>query len=337
MKRLFWSILGFFGLAVSLTAQRLDLSWPTPNPAFEQGKSGAVIFQDTGTGDPSSGGFGGVRSSGRQFHEGIDIKAMARDRRGESTDLVFAAIDGVVAYVNPKVGDSNYGRYVVLEHPAQSPAIYTLYAHLASVAPGIRTGAVVQHGQTLGVMGRSSSGRPIPRERAHLHFEMGLWVTRDFQSWYNWKKFGSPNEHGVYNGMNLMGFDPMDFFQARRTGRINTMQDYFTQMRPVVRLRIATSKMPDFVQRYPVLVTRSLPMLVAGWEIECNWTGLPFRWTPLGAKDVAGMRHNEVRILYVDEGVERREKSKNLVASRHGNWVPGNDLTTVLQLLFGLR
>ena len=84
MKRLFWSILGILGLAVSVAAQRLDLSWPTPDPAFEQGKSGAAIYQDTGTGDPSSGGFGGVRSSGRQFHEGIDIKAMARDRRGKA-------------------------------------------------------------------------------------------------------------------------------------------------------------------------------------------------------------------------------------------------------------
>lgn len=324
-------------LASAAQAQRLELTWPTPNPAWSQGRSSDVFLQEAGSGDPASGGFGGVRTNGRQFHEGMDIKALGHDRRGESTDAVFAAMDGVVRHVSTTPGNSSYGRYIVLEHPDQKPAVYTLYAHLASVSNGIRPGVTVRRGQTLGVMGRSASGYAIPKARAHLHFEIGLRLTDNFQTWYDWKKFGSRNQHGAYNGMNLMGTDPVEFFDAWRAGKITTMRDWFAQMQPAVTFRIATHQRPDFVDRYPVLVTKHLPMLVAGWEVQCDWTGLPFRWTPLDSSEVAGMRRNEVRILEVNEALNRREKSKQLVIKRGGNWVPVDDLQTMLQLVFGLR
>ena len=119
-------------------------------------------------------------------------------------------------------------------------------------------------------------------------------VTRDFQSWYDWKKFRSPNEHGIWNGMNLMGFDPLDFLDKLRARRVNDFQDYFAQMQPAVRVRIAIGMVPDFVARYPSLLTKPLPPtgLVAGWEITCNWTGLPFAWTPLTPAEVTGLAPN---------------------------------------------
>ncbi len=337
MKRLLLLVLGACVIAPPTLAQGIEVTWPTPNPAWSEGKPISAFLQDAGTHDSASGGFGGVRSNGRQFHEGLDIKALERDKRGEATDAVFAAMDGVVRYVNTIVRNSDYGRYIVLEHPEHKPAIYTFYAHLASVGSGIRSGTTVRRGQTLGVMGRSAGSYTIPRRRAHLHFEMGLWLTRDFQSWYDWKNFPGRNDHGYFNGMNLMGFDPLDFLNQCRAGRINTLQDYFDHMRPAVKVRIATSQTPDFVQRYPTLVARHLPMLIAGWEIEMNWTGLPFRWTPLDVNGVKGMRPGEVKITYVDAIAGGRDQSKNLVVSRGSKWVPDNDLTTVLQLLFGLR
>ena len=203
--------------------------------------------------------------------------------------------------------------------------------------PGIRPDVVVRQGQTIALMGRSASGYAIPKQRAHVHFEIGLYLSRNFQSWYNWKKFGSRNEHGVYNGMNLMGIDPLDFFNAHRARRINNVRDYFNQLSPVVKLRIATRQRPDFVDRYPGLVTKHPPMLIAGWEIEFSWTGLPYRWTPLDSTDVKGMRTNEVKILSVDEKADARDKSKRLAISRRGQWVMTDDLQTVMQLLFGLR
>lgn len=327
-------------VAVSLVvrgADRIEISWPTPNPAWADGRPDVDLLQHAGSGDPESGGFGGVRSGGTQFHEGIDIRAMARDRRGEPKDDVFAAMAGVVRHVSTSAGDSSYGRYIVIEHPDLAPPVYTLYAHLARVAPGIRAGVTVQRGQTIGTMGHSAGGYTIPRDRAHLHFEIGVMVTRNFQAWYDGRKFGSRNDHGLWNGMNLMGIDPLDFMDQWRAGRVNTFQEYFERMPVAVRLRIPTSQVPDFVQRYPTLVTKPLPTQIGGWEIACNWTGLPFRWTPLTPMEALGLAPNRATILEVDTALERKERSKSLAVMRRGAWTPGRDLEMVLQQLFRLR
>src|SRR5687767_3478066 len=160
----------------------LKLVWPTPSKAWTDGAPPAQWLQHAGSGDPDSGSFGGVRSAGTQFHEGIDIKPVARDGRGEPLDSVFAAMDGVVRYVNATAGDSSYGRYVVLEHPGMTPAIYTLYAHFARIAPNVRAGFEVNAGDVLGTMGHSAGGYMIPTDRSHLHFEIGVVMTRNFQA-----------------------------------------------------------------------------------------------------------------------------------------------------------
>lgn len=335
-----WLGLGAAWLAAgpAPAADRFELVWPTPNKAWAEGRPAAQWLQHAGSGDPESGGFGGVRSGGTQFHEGIDLKPVGRDRRGEPTDRVFAVMPGVVRYVCARAGESSYGRYIVLEHPAMSPAVYTLYAHLARVAPGLRAGQGVPAGFELGVMGHSSGGYMIPVERSHLHFEIGVMVSESFQSWYDRRRFGSRNEHGVWNGMNLMGVDPVGFFEEWRAGRLARVQDYFARMETAVRVRIATYRTPDFVTRYPALLTRPLPFgLVAGWEIRFNWTGVPFAWTPLSGSEVAGLPAGQPQLVEVNSPLERRERSKSLAVGRGGAWTPGKDLEIVLQLLFGLR
>ncbi len=330
----FWFLL----LTVSAAAQRIEFVWPTPNPAWRQGRGIESYVQATVSGDPESGLFGCVRSGGSQFHEGVDLKALGRDRRGEPTDQIFAALDGVVRYINARAVESNYGRYIVLEHPDSKPAVYSLYAHLSRIEAGLRVGTPVKRGAVIGTMGHSAGGTPIPRERAHLHFEIGLMVTKNFQAWYSARRFGNVNNHGLWNGMNLMGVDPLDFLREWRRGRVDNFQQYFDRMKTVVRVRLATNQVPDFIRRYPVLLRRPLPAgFVGGWEIECNATGLPFAWTPLTPAQVAGLRLNTPQIVSVDAAVVRAYRCKSLVRARAGGYIPGSDLTEMLQLIFGVR
>lgn len=321
-------------------AQRIEFSWPTPNRAWEQGRDYQAWVQPTVSGDPESGLFGCVRSHGAQFHEGLDIRAVSRDARGEPADAVFAAMDGVVRHVNAAPGNSNYGRYLVLEHPGAAPAVYTLYAHLAKIAPGIAPGATVTRGQTIATMGRSEGSAAIPKDRAHLHFEIGLMVTTNFAAWYAGNKsLGSPNEQGLWNGMNLMGIDPNDFLREWRLRRVDNFQQYLDRMRAVVKVRVATSRTPDFITRYPALLRKPLPAgPVAGWEIECNGTGLPFAWTPLGPLEVMGLRPNSPQVVAADPALLRAWRCKSLARPlRGGGYAPGTDLSTMLQQVFGLR
>jgi murein DD-endopeptidase MepM/ murein hydrolase activator NlpD len=322
-----------------LGAQRLEIAWPTPNPAYFEGKPITEFIQPTASGEIESGLFGCRRSGGAQFHEGLDLKPLKRDRRGEPVDPIFAAMAGVVRHINRNPGDSNYGRYIVIEHPDVTPSIYTLYAHLSATEPGLKVGDHVERGQTIATMGRSSNGQAIPRDRAHMHFEMGVWLTRDFQSWYNFRKFGSRNDNGIWNGMNLMGFDPLDFFDQFRAHRVDTFQDYFSHLQAAVRLRVTTRKIPDFVQRYPSLLTKPSPAdgAVGGWDVAFNDMGLPFAWTPLSPMEMMGSNANDVKVTDANETVLRQHRCKSLVIMKRGKYVIGRDLEAVLQLVFGFR
>ena len=322
-----------------LAARRLELVWPTPNRAFLEGKPIEAFVQPTASGEVTSGLFGCVRSGGRQFHEGLDLFPIARDARGEATDPIFAAMAGVVRHVNRRAGDSSYGRYIVLEHPEARPAVYTLYAHLSAIEPGIAPGELVGLGQVIATMGRSAGGYNIPKDRAHLHFEIGLRLTDRFESWYRWKKFGNPNEHDVWNGMNLTGLDPLDFYTRFRAKSVDGIGDYLAARTPAVVLRVARPGIPDFVRRYPELQVKTDAMLVvaAGWEVAVDCAGLPFRWRPLEAAELADYRRDEVRIVAVDEEARAECRCKHLVVKKGDAYSAGRDLMTLTQLLFGLR
>jgi hypothetical protein len=64
---------------------------------------------------------------------------------------------------------------------------------------------------------------------------------------------------------------------------------------------------------------------------------LPFAWTPLSAAEVAGLPPEQPRFVEVNAELEKRQRSRTLALARRGAWVPGKDLDSVLQQLFGIR
>ena len=258
-----------------------EFAWPTSMPA-ELTRDPADYLQPTVSGRSESATFGMVREEGKRFHEGVDIRPHGRDAAGEPTDRVLAAMEGLVAYVNPKV-NGPYGRYVVLHHPGAEASGYTLYAHLASILPELRPGQKVARGQILGVMGRSSAGAdPITPDRAHLHFEVGVMLSNAFNRWYDSQpeNKGDPNPHGIWNGHNLMGMDPTPFLARRQADLPAAIRAQPAALAVVMR----TARIPDFVKRHPGLVN-GRNAVAAGWRVEFTWQGMPKAWTPLADDD----------------------------------------------------
>ncbi len=244
--RLALLILGLASLPLSAT----EVVWPT---TLDLGavRSAQDYLQPTVSGRLESATFGMVREEGQRFHEGVDIRPGRRDAAGEPLDLVRAAMDGQVAYVNPHV-NGPYGRYVVLTHPGAELPVYSLYAHLASIDPAMKLGAFVRRGLTLGRMGRSSAGvTPITPDRAHLHFEVGLLLSTGFNAWYAAQPDNrkSPNQHGLFNGQNLIGMDPLPLLSQRSVDVLALLRRQPTALTVVLR----AAKTPDFVARYPAL------------------------------------------------------------------------------------
>lgn len=274
-SRLALLILGLASVPLLAT----EVVWPT---TLDLGavRSAQDYLQPTVSGRLESATFGMVREEGRRFHEGVDIRPGQRDAAGEPLDLVRAAMDGQVNYVNPHV-NGPYGRYVVLVHQGAELPVYSLYAHLASVDPAIRLGAFVRRGLTLGRMGRTSAGAtPITPDRAHLHFEVGLILSNGFNGWYAAQPDNrkSPNHHGLFNGQNLIGMDPLPLLGQRSVDVLALLRRQPTALTVVMR----ANKTPDFVTRYPVLA-RGERAKAGGWYVEFSWQGMPLRWTALEA------------------------------------------------------
>lgn len=308
----------------------LPLHWPTGNPAWARGESPENFLQPTRTGELTSALFGCVRNNGNRFHEGIDLKATRWDARGEALDSVFAVLPGVVVHVNAEARHSSFGKYLVIEHPEVQPAIYTLYGHLRSIEDGIRPGVTVQAGQTIGVLGRSAGGYTIPRERAHLHFEMGLRLSDNFQWWFDAREFTVPNRHGRFNGMNLVGFDPLAFYEAFRAGKVRSVDEFLEQKTAAFTVQVAHAGVPNFLERYPSLIEGPANVVnPAGWEIDFTWYGLPMRWRPLSE---APARAN---IVVHEELMLRENACRQTVLWQRGRPVAGAGLVRILSLLLG--
>lgn len=304
------------GLLITLVCSTLlraeGLVWPTPNPSFARGESIAAFVQPTSSGILESGLFGCVRNGGYKFHEGLDLYPIRRDKRGEALDDIYAILPGRVVHVSRNAGHSSYGRYVVVVHEGENLPFYSLYAHLASMPSGIKPGTAIPAGGVIGQMGRSAGGYTIPRSRAHLHLEVGLRLTDDFQAWYDRQKYSSPNRHGLWNGVNLVGVDPLDFFEQSKHGYVNSFYDYVRKLPVAARIRVHSSTIPSFVRNYGALMTRPLESrkLVA-WDIAFTPFGLPNAWTPRYLDEGLGGRAGDVKVLaynpkFVEEQTCRR-------------------------------
>ena len=281
-------VLAFFssismGVQTSLS-QGLDLVLPTDNDALFSG-DGAAFYQYVERNykglksTPWEGGqYGFVRdptdTAGgvvyTRFHEGIDMRPLHRDANGEPLDEVRAIADGTIVLTNPAAGYSNYGKYVVIEHHWNGSNYYSLYGHLSSIA--VQSG-VVTRGQRIGVMGYTGTG--LNRERAHLHLELDLMFSRQFEAWYNTFFRSDPNHHGIYNGMNLAGLDVARLFLALRKNPALTIPEFLKDEETFYKIAVPKARHFDLLKLYPWMVAGGKRNEGSSWEVSFARSGVP--------------------------------------------------------------
>ncbi len=320
---------------VGTVVQAQSFQLPTANHAlFERG--GEEKFYVGTTGKPwVSGTFGCVRSGGWQMHEGLDIRCVQRDRRGEPADLVMAAAEGSVAYINTRPSLSNYGNYVILRHRVEGLEVYSCYAHLREVRQGLKIGQAVRAGEQLGVMGRTANTREaISKDRAHLHFELNLFVNDRFAGWYKRTFPGQRNDHGVWNGQNLLALDPQAILLgAHEPGTRFSLLGFLQHQTALCRVLVRKTGFP-WLKRYAVLV-RSNPRAekegVAGYEMALNFNGVAFELIPRAPSELSGKAR--FQLLSVNEAEYRKNPARRLVVQRGNRWELTSRGMNLLELL----
>lgn len=319
-------------LTVNLCADSFQL--PTGNQALFEPGGEERFFVGTAGKSWESGTFGGVRSGGYQLHEGLDIRCLQRDNQGEPTDPVLASADGTVAYINRKEALSNYGIYIILRHRVDGIEVYTTYAHLSEARAALHEGMTVKAGEVIGVMGRSSNtGERITKDRAHVHFEIGLLLNDRFGEWQRQREPGERNDHGNWNGQALRGLDPREILLRQHAeGNRFSLTQYIRGQTELCRVQVRATGFP-WLRRYPTLVARNRRAElegVAGYEISFNYVGLPYRITPMAEAELPSKA--PVRLVSVNAEEQAKNPCGKLVTQRDGNW----QLTTAGQNLVSL-
>jgi len=310
------------------------LATPTPQQNLLNPDEPGVL-QPTGSGRLESAKFGSTRTGLRGgrlvpvFHEGVDIAATQRDRKGVATDPVFAVAAGRVAFVNTVGGKSTYGKYVVIEHPDPSlgqvekrdgtsvPAtVYTLYGHLADVRFGIRPGHAVEPGDEIGTLGNTSSTQPpIPRERSHLHWEIGLLLNSRYEIKHREEKL-SP-DFGNYHGHNLFAIDPLVFYAAHSRDPGLTMAAHLAAV-PVACEVVLRGKTPDYFRRFPAL-WQGAPHDGGPLFLKLSESGLPLAGRNATAAETARLGNQRQAVLRVDPAV-LGNNGRRYFAQSGGTW-----------------
>ncbi|MBU0715544.1 MAG: M23 family metallopeptidase [Verrucomicrobia bacterium] len=284
------------------------------------------VFQPTASGRPESALFGSVRTASygkglaASFHEGVDIAAGQRDAAGRPQDAVYAVADGAVAYVNTKAGNSNYGKYVVLTHACPSGMVYTLYAHLAALSPSVIRGQCVKAGDVLGIIGNTANP-PIPLIQAHLHFEVGLILNARVNQWFRTHKL--KNDHGNFNGWNLLGVDPLAVFERQRQCPDFDVFQYMATLPAAFEIVLSARRKPDYFNRYPCL-WEGAPYRGAGLQLAVAEDGLPIKGRNATESERQLLGAHKSAILRVDPDALGRNGC-HLVIYRKGLWRLGRE------------
>lgn len=250
---------------------------------------------------------GPVRSNGiisyLQLHEGVDIRPLTRDPQGNPLDLVKAAAAGRVVHASKEARASNYGRYVVLEHTWDGCRYYTLYAHLASIS--VEPGQTLAQGATLGVMGFTGAG--INQERAHVHFEVCLLLSDNFEGWHSTNFPGNANHHGIYNGLNLVGVDPSRVLLEANQNPAFKITDIIRASEPVFQLTVKNSPNFSLLKRYPWLLVPGSAANPPAWTISFSRHGVPLKIeaaaTPVNGPVLAWVKDTGQAYSHITKGL----------------------------------
>ena len=202
---------------------------------------------------------------------------------------------------------------------------------LAEIDKAVVVGKRVAAGERLGQMGRSAP-YSIGKAQAHLHFEIGLRLGDHFDKWYKTKKYKEKNFFGNFNGINLVGFDPLAFFQAAKDGKINNgFAGYINDMPTAFVVRVYTKDTPDFVKIYPALTDRSGEKV--GWDIHFVWYGMPKKFERI--KDPRpGAKEGEVELIKYNPDELQRKCRRMVVFDKKGDPKMTEDFKEQLKRIF---
>jgi len=179
----------------------------------------------------------------------------------------------------------------------------------------------VKAGEVIGTMGRTSTAETIAKDRAHVHFELNVFVNDNFAAWFKKNATGERNDHGAWNGQNLLGLDPREVLIGEHNPvKKFSMLEFVRGQTELCRVLVRAKDFP-YVKRYAPLLFKN-PVAdkegIAGYEIALNYNGVPFALLPRAASEIKGAA--KFQLLSVNAAEVQANPCRKLVSQRSGRW-----------------
>jgi len=99
-----------------------------------------------------------------------------------------------------------------------------------------------------------------------------------FETWHA-ANFPTPNKHGAYNGINLMGLDVAEFYLAQRKDPALALPEFVRRQPVAFRLQIPASPHFQLPIRYPWMV-EGAAQAARSWAVSFTSAGFPVKIEP---------------------------------------------------------
>jgi murein DD-endopeptidase MepM/ murein hydrolase activator NlpD len=222
-----------------------------------------------------------------------------------------------------------------LHHHIDGLDVYSLYAHLHEVRHDLKAGQSVKAGEMIAIMGRTANTHEgISKDRAHVHFELNLFVNDHFASWYKKAATGERNDHGDWNGQNLLGLDPRFILLAEHEEGVKfSLLNFVRHQTEICRVFVRKTSFP-WLKRYAALMQanpRTEKEGIDGYELALNFNGIPFEMIPRAPSEIKGKA--KFQLLSVNEAEQHKNPCRHLVSKSSGRWELTNHGMELLDLL----
>jgi hypothetical protein len=168
----------------------------------------------------------------------------------------------------------------------------------------VQPGERVKRGEPIAVMGYTGTG--INRERAHVHLEICLMFSREFEAWYNTFFRNDPNRHDLYNGMNLAGLDVARLYLALRKNPALTIPEFLAGEETFYKVALPKARHFDLPALYPWMLA-SGKRGGSSWEVSFARSGVPLRIEPgdkrVTQPELSYVKNNSAECSYLTRDV----------------------------------
>ena len=130
----------------------------------------------------------------------------------------------------------------------------------------LKPGVAVKSGETIGIMGRTANTHEgISKDRAHVHFELNLLVSDRFAAWYKKNFPKQRNDHGQWNGQNLLGIDRVPFSRTKEQARNSTSFRLIQSQPELCRVMVRDTNFLWLTRYAPLVKTNPIATKRCGW------------------------------------------------------------------------